>query len=278
MRIFLAGAGGVIGRRLTPLLRAAGYDVVGTTRTADKTAAVAALGAEPVVVDVFDAAALTRALQTAAPHVVMHQLTDLAFAPGTPGYEAGLERNARLRIEGTRNLVGAAKAAGVRRLIAQSIAFVYAPGDGARVETDPLDLAAAGGRKRTVDGVVALEDATRKCRKASCCATAYCTARAPGSSWRSAANRPCMSMPRLMLRYSPLARASPASTISPKMTARFQARRPSASLASMRSFAFRNSSSFRDASEASGPGIQTPQCCGLWIPGSGASCLPRNDS
>jgi nucleoside-diphosphate-sugar epimerase len=159
MRIFLAGAGGAIGRRLTPLLRAAGHDVVGTTRTADKTAAVAALGAEPVVVDVFDAVALTRALQAAAPHVVMHQLTDLAFAPGTPGYEAGLERNARLRIEGTRNLVAAAKAAGVRRLIAQSIAFVYAPGDGARVESDPLNLAAEGAMGRTVAAVSQLEQA-----------------------------------------------------------------------------------------------------------------------
>jgi nucleoside-diphosphate-sugar epimerase len=160
LKIFLAGAGGAIGRRLTPLLRAAGHDVIGTTRSADKAAAVAALGAVPVVVDVFDAAELARAVQAAAPHVVMHQLTDLPHAPGTPGYEAGLERNARLRIEGTRNLVAAAKAAGVTRLIAQSIAFVYAPGDGARVETDPLDLDAAGVRKRTVDGVVTLEDAT----------------------------------------------------------------------------------------------------------------------
>jgi len=160
MKIFLAGAGGAIGRRLTPLLRRAGHDVVGTTRSAEKTAALRALGAEPVVVDVFDAVALARAVQAAAPQVVMHQLTDLAYAPNTPGFEEGLERNARLRIEGTRNLVAAAKAAGVRRLIAQSIAFVYAPGEGARVESDPLDLAATGIRKRMVDGVVALEDAT----------------------------------------------------------------------------------------------------------------------
>ncbi|HSP49537.1 MAG TPA: NAD(P)-dependent oxidoreductase [Pseudolabrys sp.] len=160
MKIFLAGAGGAIGRRLVPLLIAAGHAVVGTTRSPGKAAAVAALGASPVVVEVFDAAALTRALQVAAPQVVIHQLTDLPHAPGTPGYEAGLERNARLRIEGSRNLVTAAKAAGVTRLIAQSIAFVYAPGDGTRAETDPLDLAAAGARKRTVDGVVALEDAT----------------------------------------------------------------------------------------------------------------------
>jgi len=160
MKILLAGAGGAIGRRLVPLLRAAGHDVVGTTRSADKAAALRALGAEPAVVDVFDAAALTRIVQTALPQVVIHQLTDLPHAPNTPGYEEGLERNARLRIDGTRNLVAAAKKAGVRRLIAQSIAFVYAPGEGTRVESDPLDLAAAGARKRTVNGVVALEDAT----------------------------------------------------------------------------------------------------------------------
>jgi nucleoside-diphosphate-sugar epimerase len=160
MKIFLAGAGGAIGRRLTPLLCAAGHTVVGTTRSAEKADAIAKLGAAPVVVDVFDAPALARAVAAAAPQVMIHQLTDLAFAPGTPQYNEGLERNARLRIEGTSNLVAAAKTAGVRRLISQSIAFVYAPGDGMRVESDPLDLATTGVRKRTVDGVVALEDAT----------------------------------------------------------------------------------------------------------------------
>jgi len=160
MKILLAGASGAIGRRLVPLLRAAGHDIVGTTRSADKTAALRALGAEPAVVDVFDAAALSRIVQAALPQVVIHQLTDLPCAPNTPGYEEGLDRNSRLRIDGTRNLVAAAKQGGVRRLIAQSIAFVYAPGDGLRVESDPLDFAAAGVRKRTVDGVVALEEAT----------------------------------------------------------------------------------------------------------------------
>jgi len=160
MKIFLAGAGGAIGRRLTPLLRAAGHTVAGTTRSKDKAAAIATLGAEPVVVDVCDAQALASAVKAAAPQVLMHQLTDLPFAPGTPRYDEGLERNARLRIEGTRNLANAAKAAGVRRMITQSIAFVYAPGDGTRVETDALDVAATGARKRTVDGVIALEQAT----------------------------------------------------------------------------------------------------------------------
>ena len=90
MKIFLAGAGGAIGRRLTPLLRSAGHTVFGTTRVADKAGALRALGAEPVVVDVFDAQAIARAVEAAAPDVVLHQLTDLAFAPGTPQYEEGL--------------------------------------------------------------------------------------------------------------------------------------------------------------------------------------------
>jgi len=156
MKIFLAGAGGAIGRRLTPLLRAAGHDMIGTTRSAEKADAIHALGAKPVVVDVFDADALARAVKAAAPQAVIHQLTDLAFAPGTPQYQEGLARNALLRIEGTRKLVAAARAANVTRMVAQSIAFfIYAPADGARVESDPLstDAAFAG----TIEGVVSLE-------------------------------------------------------------------------------------------------------------------------
>ena len=158
MRVFLAGAGGAIGRRLTPLLVKAGHQVAGTTRSADKAGAVAALGAEPVVVDVFDAAALTRAVAAAKPDVVIHQLTDLAFAPGTPQYAEALKRNARIRVEGTPNLAAAAKAAGVRRLVAQSITLIYAPGPGARVETDPT-APAEGDMATTIGAVKALEDA-----------------------------------------------------------------------------------------------------------------------
>jgi nucleoside-diphosphate-sugar epimerase len=158
MRIFLAGAGGAIGRRLTPLLVRMGHQVAGTTRSPDKADALRALGAEPVVVDVFDADALKRAVSAAKPDAVIHQLTDLAFAPGTPQYAEGLKRNARIRVEGTPNLAAAARNAGVKRLIAQSIAFIYADGPGARVETDPL-AAAEGAMAGTVPAVRALEDA-----------------------------------------------------------------------------------------------------------------------
>jgi nucleoside-diphosphate-sugar epimerase len=159
MRIFVAGAGGVIGRRLVPLLREGGHSVVGTTRSTDRAEALQLIGAEPVIVDVFDAGALTRAVIAAAPDVVIHQLTDLPAAPGTPGFEESRSRNARLRIEGTANLMKAAKAAGVRRVIAQSVAFAYAPSDKPHAETDPLAPPPADEPYSTARGVLALEEA-----------------------------------------------------------------------------------------------------------------------
>jgi nucleoside-diphosphate-sugar epimerase len=157
MKIFLAGATGVIGRRLAGLLQRENHEVTGTTRMAAKADMLRALGIAPVVVDVFDAAALAQAVAAVRPDLVIHQLTDLPSAPGTPGYPAAQELNRRLRVEGTRNLMQAAKRAGVRRAVAQSIAFVYAPGEGMRTEDDPLDGAADGTRQSTVQGIVALE-------------------------------------------------------------------------------------------------------------------------
>ena len=127
-RIFLAGASGAIGQRLIPQLLAAGHQVTGTTRNADKAAILRALGVGPVVVDVFDAEALSRAMLAAKPDIVVHQLTDLP--PGLDPSRMGeaVVRNARIRDEGTRNLVAAAVASGVRRMVAQSIAWAYAPG------------------------------------------------------------------------------------------------------------------------------------------------------
>jgi nucleoside-diphosphate-sugar epimerase len=157
LRIFLAGATGVIGRRLALLLRDAKHDVAGSTRDPVKAARLKTLGIEPVVIDVFDAVGLARAVVRVRPDVIIHQLTDLPSAPGTPGYATGQEANRRLRIDGTHNLMQAAIKAGVGRVIAQSIAFVYAPGPAARVESDPLDIAAGPPRHLTVEGVVALE-------------------------------------------------------------------------------------------------------------------------
>ena len=137
-RIFLAGATGAIGQRLTPLLLRAGHSVVGTTRTTAKASELRARGVEPVVVDVYDAAALTRAVGAARPDMVIHQLTDLPKDLNPDAMVEGRVRNARIRQEGTRNLVSAALAAGARRLISQSIAWIYAPGPEPHAETDPI--------------------------------------------------------------------------------------------------------------------------------------------
>jgi nucleoside-diphosphate-sugar epimerase len=157
VRIFLAGATGVVGRRLALLLRDAKHDVTGSTRDPAKAARMQAFGIEPVIVDALDAESLARSIANARPDVVIHQLTDLPSAPGTPGYAAGQEANRRLRIEGTRNLMKAATLAGVRRVVAQSVAFLYAPGEGTPVESDALDVAAEPPRRLTVEGIVALE-------------------------------------------------------------------------------------------------------------------------
>jgi nucleoside-diphosphate-sugar epimerase len=155
MRILLAGATGVIGRPLVLLLVRAGHEVIGTTRSAAKGAELTSAGAIPAVVDVFDAKALVQVARDARPDVVIHQLTDLPDSADPDALNAALAANARIRIEGTKNLIAAAKAAGAKRMIAQSIAFVYAPGPLPHAETDPL-LPPDGVSAR---GVHALEDA-----------------------------------------------------------------------------------------------------------------------
>jgi nucleoside-diphosphate-sugar epimerase len=160
MKIFLAGATGAIGRRLAPLLVAAGHEVIGTTRSPGKVDALRQVGLEPLVIDVFDATALSRAVNAARPEIVVQQLTDLPPGLDPSRMAAATYRNARVRKEGTRNLVAAALEAGVRRFIAQSIAWVYAPGVEPHTEDDPLDVHAEGGRAVSVDGVATLERLT----------------------------------------------------------------------------------------------------------------------
>ncbi len=160
MRIFLAGASGAIGRRLGPLLLADGHTVTGTTRSAKKAAELEAQGVAAVVVDVFDARAVHDAVAKARPEVVIHQLTDLPQVIDPAQMAASRQRNTRLRIEGTANLVAAALAAGARRLIAQSIAFAYAEGPEPHAESDPLASPDGDDPSAiTAKGVRALEDA-----------------------------------------------------------------------------------------------------------------------
>ena len=156
-RIFLAGASGAIGRRLAPLLLENGWRVFGSTRFGDKAAELKRAGVEPVVVDVFDADALRNHLYEIRPEVVIHQLTDLPYALEAGKMTAALVRNARLRDVGTHNLVAAALHAGARRLIAQSISFIYDEGAKPHRETDPLLPVTHPVYGETVQGVLSLE-------------------------------------------------------------------------------------------------------------------------
>lgn len=149
-RIFVAGATGVIGRRVVRRLVESGHHVVGTTRTQAGEKRIAALGARPVRVDAYDAEGMNAAVAEARPDVVIHQLTDLS--------DYDLAANGRIRREGTANLMAAAAAAGAGRIIAQSIAWAYAPTRGPAGEDAALDLSDET-RRDTVTAVQALEHA-----------------------------------------------------------------------------------------------------------------------
>lgn len=139
-RIFVAGASGAIGRRLCRLLVADGWSVTGTTRSPEKAPMLRDLGVEPAIVDVFDEALLLEIVGRARPEIVVHQLTDLPPALDPTKMADALVRNARLRVVGTHNLIAAAVAAGAKRMVAESIAFAYAPGPLPYHEDAPLNL------------------------------------------------------------------------------------------------------------------------------------------
>ena len=130
MKLFLAGAGGVLGRRLVPLLVEAGHEVVGLTRSAEKRSLLESLGAEPLVGDVFDREWLMVAVATSAPDLVLSQLTDLPDDLEQIGEYTSA--NARIRREGVANLLEAAGRSGVvEQFFAQSVAWEL-PGEGGR--------------------------------------------------------------------------------------------------------------------------------------------------
>jgi nucleoside-diphosphate-sugar epimerase len=159
MKVFVAGASGVIGRRLVPILSSQGHAVTGMTRSEAKADLVRASGAQPLICDVFDAGALEEKLLAVAPDVVVHELTDLPPALDPRKMEEQAAGNDRIRVEGTRNLVAAARAAGARRVVAQSIAFAYAPGGGLKTEEDALYDDVPWPWSRSIDALHQLEDA-----------------------------------------------------------------------------------------------------------------------
>ncbi|MET0557864.1 MAG: NAD(P)-dependent oxidoreductase [Solirubrobacterales bacterium] len=137
MRVFVAGASGAIGTPLVRQLLDAGHEVTGMTRRPERAERLREAGAEAVVCDAFDAQGLKDAVVAARPEAVIHLLT--ALPPKLKPRGDWTAETSRLRIEGTRNLVAAAQAAGARRLVAESIAFLYRPeGDWVKDEEAPV--------------------------------------------------------------------------------------------------------------------------------------------
>jgi nucleoside-diphosphate-sugar epimerase len=139
MKVFVAGATGAIGRPAVRQLVAAGHEVTGMTRSEERMEEIRAAGATPVRCNVLQAQETHKALHQAQPEVVVHLLTALPPRLDYRAKEDPLAPTNRLRREGTRNLLAAAKAAGAQRLVAESVAFFYAPeGDRVKDEAAPL--------------------------------------------------------------------------------------------------------------------------------------------
>jgi len=166
MKVFVAGATGVLGRALVPQLVARGHDVVGMTRSESKEDLVRSLGARPVVADALDPDAVAQAVTSAEPEVIVHQLTALSGKPSIrdarhPDRSPMAQMTNRLRTEGTDNLLAAGRAVGARRFVAQSFgSFRFArTGGPVQTEADPLDPDPPGVRPPGLEAFLYLERA-----------------------------------------------------------------------------------------------------------------------
>jgi len=156
VNIFIAGGSGAIGRVLVPMLVAAGHRVVAMTRSQERVQQLREMGAIPIIGDVFEQSRLIELVGEVEPELVIHQLTAFGAKDADP-----LAETIRIRIEGTRNLVEAAQAAGARRMITQSISFICTPkGDGLTDESTPLYLDAPPAIRPLAHAVSELERQT----------------------------------------------------------------------------------------------------------------------
>jgi nucleoside-diphosphate-sugar epimerase len=166
MKVFVAGATGVVGKRLVPLLVASGYEVTGSTRSAENEGWLRKVGAQPVVVDALDRNAVMQAVLRAGPDLVIHELTGLTGAKSFKKFDDEFALTNRLRTEGTDFLLEAARAAGAKRFIAQSYGnWNYErSGSGLKSEDDPFDPSPPANQSKTLEGIVYLEQAVTGAR------------------------------------------------------------------------------------------------------------------
>lgn len=183
MRIFLAGATGAIGRQLVPALRAAGHDVVGTTRRAAKAAELELAGAAPVVLDALDRDAVIRAVVGAQPEVIIHELTAIESS-NFRNLDGSFAVTNRLRTEATDHLLFAAQEAGAKRFVAQS--FTGWPnartGGPVKTEDDPLDTRPARNSTRSLAAIRYVEKASTQANGVEGIALRYGLLYGPGTS------------------------------------------------------------------------------------------------
>src|SRR5215470_5352154 len=141
MRVFVTGATGALGRHLVPGLIAAGHQVTATTRTPGKAGQLREAGAEPVILDGLDRAAVIAAVRAAAPEVIVHQMTALSDMRSLRNPDQLFAATNELRTRGTDNLLAAAAEAGTRRVVAQGYTGWPNQRSGGKVKTeaDPLD-------------------------------------------------------------------------------------------------------------------------------------------
>jgi nucleoside-diphosphate-sugar epimerase len=161
MRVFVAGASGAIGSRLVPQLVERGHEVVGSSRSPEKSDQLAALGAEPIVLDLLDPAAVRKAVTAARPEAIIHQATALSGLSDVKNPDRSFAQTNRLRTEGTDALLAAAREVGVGHFIAQSFAgWPYArEGGPVKTEEDPLDPTPVSTMRETLSAIRHLERA-----------------------------------------------------------------------------------------------------------------------
>ena len=184
MRVFIAGATGVLGRRLVPMLLSVGHEVVGTTRSKRKAMGLRQAGARAIVLDALNGAAVHSAIRAARPQVIVHELTALEGRTDIRKMEQGFELTNRLRTQGTDILISAAREAGVRRMVAQS--FTGWPnergGGTVKTEQDPLDRDPPAAMRATLDAIEYVEHSVTHTRGLEGLVLRYGTFYGPGTT------------------------------------------------------------------------------------------------
>ena len=161
MRVFVAGATGVIGQFLVPGLVAEGHEVTGSTRSALKANQLKGQGATPVIVDGLDREGVLKAVTAAEPEVIIHQMTALTSMRSLRNLDKTFAVTNELRSKGTDYLLEAAREAGTRRFIAQSFTGWDNSRSGTKIKTedDPLDPRPLAGTAQSLAAIKHLEEA-----------------------------------------------------------------------------------------------------------------------